>query len=80
MSNLGGGLRNIDWHSAKLEHFEKNFYVEDKRVSARSDKEIEEFRRAKEIRVGSNFVRSFTSSFSCCLGPRPWCPKTRYCI
>lgn len=51
MGNLGGGLRNIDWTNQKLERFEKNFYVEDKRVSALSDREVEEFRRSKEIKV-----------------------------
>lgn len=62
MSHLGGGLRTIDWSSHKLEHFEKNFYVEDKRVSARSDREIEEFRRAKEMKVqGRNVPRPVTS-------------------
>jgi hypothetical protein len=52
MSNLGGSLRNVDWTTTKVERFEKNFYVEDKRVSLRSDREIEEFRREKEIKVG----------------------------
>lgn len=51
MSNLGGGLRTIDWNSTKLEHFEKNFYVEDKRVSAKSEAEIEEYRKLKEMKV-----------------------------
>jgi ATP-dependent RNA helicase DDX5/DBP2 len=51
MSALGGGLRTIDWHGTHLEKFEKNFYAEDKRVSARSDSEIESFRRLKEMRV-----------------------------
>jgi hypothetical protein len=51
MDNLGGGLRNVDWSSQKLATFEKNFYVEDKRVTARSDSEVEEFRRSKEMRV-----------------------------
>ena len=49
--NLGGSLRTIDWSQQKQIPFEKNFYVEDKRVSARSDREIEEFRRVKEIKV-----------------------------
>ncbi|KAJ3970653.1 RNA helicase, partial [Lentinula raphanica] len=62
MGNLGGGLRSVDWNHTKLEHFEKNFYVEDKRVSARSDREIEEFRRSKEIRIqGLNVPRPVTS-------------------
>ena len=51
MSNLGGGLRSIDWATQKLERFEKNFYVEDKRISALSEREIDEFRRSKEIKV-----------------------------
>lgn len=51
MGNLGGSLRTVDWNSTKLERFEKNFYVEDKRVSSRSEREIEDFRREKEIKV-----------------------------
>lgn len=55
MSNLGGGLRTIDWSSQTLTKFEKNFYREDPRVSARSDREIEEFRRSKEMKVCAYF-------------------------
>lgn len=51
MSNLGGSLRSVDWSSAKLPIFEKNFYAEDRRVSSRGEKEIDEFRRSKEIKV-----------------------------
>ena len=62
MGNLGGGLRTVDWASQKLAYFEKNFYVEDKRVSARSDREIEEFRKNKEMKVqGRNVPRPVTS-------------------
>lgn len=57
MSNLGGGLKAVDWSSHKLEVFEKNFYVEDKRVSARSDREIEEFRRTKEMKVSHSWEK-----------------------
>ena len=53
--SLGGSLRTIDWSQQKQIPFEKNFYVEDKRVSAHSDREIEEFRRVKEIKVRLNF-------------------------
>ena len=60
MSNLGGGLRNVDWSSTKLEHFEKNFYIEDKRVTTRSERETEEFRRLKEIKVHLFFFLIFT--------------------
>ena len=51
MSNLGGSLRTVDWSTTKLERFEKNFYVEDKKVSGRSEREVEDFRREKEIKV-----------------------------
>ncbi|CAA7268160.1 unnamed protein product [Cyclocybe aegerita] len=62
MSGLGGGLRSVDWASTKLSVFEKNFYIEDKRVAARSDRDIEEFRRVKEIKVqGRNVPRPVTS-------------------
>lgn len=50
--NLGGGLKTIDWGSTHIEKFEKNFYREDARVSARSDREIEEYRKSKEMKVG----------------------------
>lgn len=54
MGGLGGGLKTIDWGSQKLERFEKNFYVEDKRVSAMTDREVEDFRKTKEIKVCEN--------------------------
>lgn len=38
----------------------KNFYVEDKRVTARSDRDIDEFRRAKEMKVPPFFLLSFS--------------------
>jgi ATP-dependent RNA helicase DDX5/DBP2 len=56
MSNLGGGLRPIDWNAQRLAPFEKNFYVEDKRVTARSDSEVDEFRRSKEMKVRGSSV------------------------
>ena len=65
MSNLGGTLRNQDWSSVKLTAFEKNFYVEDKAVAQRSDREIEDFRREKEIRVRKARVfRTFLTNIS----------------
>lgn len=51
MGGLGGGLKNIDWSKHRLEKFEKNFYREDPRVTSRSDREIEDFRRQKEMKV-----------------------------
>lgn len=64
MSNLGGGLRTVDWSSTKLEHFEKNFYIEDKRVTTRSERETEEFRRLKEIKVNKIFLSHFLTFFT----------------
>ena len=51
MSALGGGLKNIDWKAQSLEKFEKNFYREHEMVRARSDREIEDFRKMKEMKV-----------------------------
>ncbi|KAF8638187.1 hypothetical protein AX17_002384 [Amanita inopinata Kibby_2008] len=63
MSHLGGGLRAVDWTNAHLERFDKNFYVEDKRVTARSEREIEDFRRSKEIKVQGRGVPRPVTSF-----------------
>ena len=57
MSSLGGGLRSVDWATAKLSVFEKNFYAEDNSVSARSEKDIEDFRRCKEIKASMFLIR-----------------------
>ncbi|KZV89570.1 DEAD-domain-containing protein [Exidia glandulosa HHB12029] len=62
MSNVGGGLRNIDWQAANLPKFEKNFYQEDKHVAARSDREIEEYRAKHQMKVqGRNVPKPITS-------------------
>jgi hypothetical protein len=80
MSNLGGGLRSVDWASAKLEHFEKNFYVEDKRVSGRSEREIEDFRRSKEIKVNHSFLFSLSPTPTHLPDPRPGCSKASHVV
>ncbi|QRW03619.1 DEAD/DEAH box helicase [Ceratobasidium sp. AG-Ba] len=63
MSNLGGGLRTVDWASQTLTKFEKNFYREDPRVTARSESEITEFRRQKEMKVQGRNVPRPVSTF-----------------
>ncbi|KAG6333331.1 hypothetical protein ID866_5764 [Astraeus odoratus] len=63
MGGLGGGLRPIDWSAQKLERFEKNFYVEDKRVSSLSERDVEDFRRSKEIKVQGRGVPRPVRSF-----------------
>ncbi|KAB5595796.1 RNA helicase [Ceratobasidium theobromae] len=62
MGGLGGGLRSVDWASQTLTKFEKNFYREHPRVAARSDAEISEFRRQKEMKVqGQGIPRPVTT-------------------
>jgi ATP-dependent RNA helicase DDX5/DBP2 len=63
MSGLGGGLKTVDWHSQQLTKFEKNFYREDPRVSARSDKEVEEYRRVKEMKIQGRGVPKPITAF-----------------
>ena len=55
MGNLGGGLKTIDWDNTRLEKFEKNFYREDPHVSARSDREIDDFRAKHEMKVSHRY-------------------------
>ncbi|KAL5503865.1 DBP2_2 [Sanghuangporus vaninii] len=63
MSSLGGGLKTIDWNAQRLEKFEKNFYNEHENVRARSDREIEEFRRVKEMKVSGRGIPRPISTF-----------------
>ncbi|KAF8666590.1 DEAD protein [Rhizoctonia solani] len=62
MGGLGGGLRSVDWASQTLTKFEKNFYREHPKVSARSDAEIADFRKQKEMKVqGRDIPRPVTT-------------------
>ncbi|KWU45570.1 DEAD-domain-containing protein [Rhodotorula sp. JG-1b] len=62
MGQLGSGLRAQNWDVSSLIKFEKNFYEEDARVSARSEREVQEFRREKEIQVfGNNIPKPVTN-------------------
>ena len=45
------GFTNIMLDLATMPKFEKSFYKEDPKVSARSEREVEEFRKVKEIAV-----------------------------
>eukprot|EP00600_Ochromonadales_sp_CCMP1393_P007640 CAMPEP_0174976228 /NCGR_PEP_ID=MMETSP0004_2-20121128/12910_1 /TAXON_ID=420556 /ORGANISM="Ochromonas sp., Strain CCMP1393" /LENGTH=185 /DNA_ID=CAMNT_0016227223 /DNA_START=37 /DNA_END=594 /DNA_ORIENTATION=- len=51
MSNLGSGLRNIQWDLSKLPVFEKNFYIEHPAVSKRDERDAEEWRASSTITV-----------------------------
>ncbi|KAI9729720.1 MAG: ATP-dependent RNA helicase dbp2 [Cirrosporium novae-zelandiae] len=58
MSNLGAGLKTQHWDESTLPKFEKSFYKEDENVSKRSDRDVEAFRKEKEISVqGRNLPR-----------------------
>ena len=62
MSNLGAGLKNIDWDINALPKFEKNFYKEDTHVAQRSDSEVERFRKEHEITIcGKNIPKPVTT-------------------
>ena len=50
-SNLGGGLRDIQWDISKLPVFEKNFYLEHPEVKKRSENEAEQWRRSVQITI-----------------------------
>ncbi|KAH8117119.1 RNA helicase [Phellopilus nigrolimitatus] len=61
-SNLGNHLKNIDWDHQRLEKFEKNFYLEDKRVAARSEGDVHDFRKERQIIVtGRNVPKPVTT-------------------
>ncbi|XP_061416767.1 probable ATP-dependent RNA helicase DDX17 isoform X1 [Lethenteron reissneri] len=47
----GEKLRKVKWDMSKLPRFEKNFYVESPNVVRRSQHEVDEYRRKKEITV-----------------------------
>jgi ATP-dependent RNA helicase DDX5/DBP2 len=58
MSNLGANLKTQHWDPATMPKFEKSFYKEDPIITARSTREVDEFRRKFEITVqGKNVPR-----------------------
>jgi len=58
MSNLGAGLKVQQWDMSTLPKFEKSFYHEDPAVTNRSSRDVDAFRREKEITVqGRNVPR-----------------------
>ncbi|BGP58221.1 hypothetical protein JCM8202_001702 [Rhodotorula sphaerocarpa] len=62
MGQLGAGLRAQNWDVSSLIKFEKNFYDEHPAVASRSEREVQEFRREKEIQVfGNNIPKPVTN-------------------
>lgn len=58
MGNLGASLQQLDWRNTQLVPFQKDFYVENPIVAARSNEEIETFRRQHEMTLsGTNLPR-----------------------
>ncbi|CAI7595431.1 unnamed protein product [Penicillium bialowiezense] len=51
MSNLGASLKNQDFDINSLPKFEKSFYKEHPDVSARTDEEVDTFRKSKTMAV-----------------------------
>lgn len=56
MANIGAGLRKPTFDLATLPKFEKNFYHETESVKHRSEREVDEFRNRKEIRVSGKHI------------------------
>lgn len=64
MGALGDNLRSIKWDMASLVPIEKNFYQEDAKVTARTEAEVAQFRREKEIQIfGRKYVPSFGEDY-----------------
>jgi ATP-dependent RNA helicase DDX5/DBP2 len=63
MANLGAGLKKQTWDLDTMPKFEKNFYREAESVRMRSDREIDEFRRKKEIRVVGKYIPKPVETF-----------------
>jgi ATP-dependent RNA helicase DDX5/DBP2 len=62
MSNLGANLKEQHWDMATMPRFEKSFYKENENVANRSARDVDAFRREKEISVqGRNVPRPVES-------------------
>ncbi|KAL2919617.1 ATP-dependent RNA helicase dbp2 [Polyrhizophydium stewartii] len=66
MGSLGGSLRKPDWERElpNLPVFEKNFYMEHPDVAARSDAEIQEFRRKHQMTVMGSGIPKPVETFA----------------
>lgn len=65
MSNLGASLKRPDWNSVgELATFRKDFYQEHPNVRARTDVEVNNFRRIHEMTVTGHSIPRPIESFS----------------
>jgi ATP-dependent RNA helicase DDX5/DBP2 len=73
MGKLGAGLKKQNFDLASLPKFEKNFYREADSVKQRSESDVEEFRKRKEIRVSGVHiprpVETFAEAGFPCMSP-----------
>ena len=61
MSGLGSTLKKQNWDPSSLSRFEKNFYVENPAVAARSAREVDEYRKVHEMSIqGPNIPKPIT--------------------
>ncbi|KAL1839682.1 hypothetical protein VTJ49DRAFT_1247 [Mycothermus thermophilus] len=63
MSNLGAGLQKQNWDLDALPKFEKSFYQEHPNVAARSQAEVDKFRRDHAITVSGRDVPKPVETF-----------------
>lgn len=58
MGNLGASLGQLDWGKMSLVPFQKDFYVEHPAVAARTQQEVDDFRRLHTMTLqGHNIPR-----------------------
>jgi DEAD/DEAH box helicase len=55
-SQLGDGLRKINWDEEKLVAFQKDFYREHEEVKAMTDEDVDAWRKEVDVSVTGNFV------------------------
>ncbi|RBQ87350.1 hypothetical protein VDGD_05689 [Verticillium dahliae] len=63
MSNLGAGLHKQEFDLASLPKFEKSFYKEHPDVAARSDAEVESFRKKHQMTIAGNNIPKPVETF-----------------
>lgn len=63
MNNLGAGLKTQQWDLATMPKFEKSFYKEDPAVAARSQAEVDEFRKKAQITIQGRDVPKPVETF-----------------
>jgi len=63
MGALGANLSSINWETASLAPLRKDFYVEDKRVTARSAAKVDAYRKEKQMTIQGTGVPKPITTF-----------------